>query len=206
MAALALAIAAAAPPRPADAAGRPSCRPAGSKTIVQTERARVFRWRRLVYGCLFKRRIAVALTSDDGYGTTELLPPTPRLAGRFVAHAYRWVGAAEGGGYGIQVVDLRTGADNIAEFDQTLDDTPAGAQVRKIILTRDGFVAWGWTIETGDGAFLGEIRRLRPGQNDYRLERKPLDVGPEVDPASLRRSDRTIFWRTGSEERSAQLR
>lgn len=193
------------PPSPVAAATKLGCRPADSKTIVKSTRARVFRRHGLVYGCLFRRNRAVALTTDDGYGKDFLRPPTPRLAGRFVAYTYYWEGAAEGYGYAVRVTDLRTGDTNLTDFDSSDNRNPSEVVVNKLIVTGGGSLAWGWTLKY-DARVVLEIRKLKPGHSEtVVLESAPLDSGPDVDPASLRRAGATIYWKHGTEERSAQL-
>jgi hypothetical protein len=182
------------------------CRPAGSKTIVKSARARVFRYRGLVFGCLFQRGVAVGLTANDGYGQDFLRPPTPRLAGRFVAYTYYWEGSVEGSGQAVRVANLRTGETNLTDFEFEEDDKVPDdvKKVVKIVLTPSGWVGWSW-IATYDGHDVPEIRKLRAGRSDIGLKAKPVDAGEGVDAESLILRDRTIFWKHADEQRSAGL-
>jgi hypothetical protein len=200
-------VVALAPAEARDRATRgPGCRPAGAKTIVKSPRARVFRYRRLVWGCLYRRNRAVPLTADDGYGTDFLRPPKPVLAGRFVAYTYYWEGSVEGSGRAVRVANLATGATNLTDFEFSEDDKVPDdvKQVVKIVLTPTGWVAWSWIATYGDRD-VPEIRRLRAGRSDVGLRARPLDSGPDVDPASLERDGTSIFWTHGDEPRTAEL-
>lgn len=197
------ALPAAAPGTPAPKLG---CRPAGSKTVVANARARVFKYRRLVYGCLYRRKVAVRLTSDDGYGTDFLRPPKPQLAGRFVAYTYYWEGSVEGTGQAVRVTDLRSGETNLTDFEfEENDQVPTDVRVVKLVVTPTGWVAWSWIATYDKVGEVPEIRRLRAGRSDIGLKAKPLDSGPDVDPASLERDGTSIFWTHGDEPRTAEL-
>jgi hypothetical protein len=185
---------------------KPGCRPAGAKTIVTSRNARVFKYRRLVWGCLYRRNVAVALTADDGYGTDFLRPPKPVLAGRFVAYTYYWEGSVEGTGQAVRVTNLRTGATNLTDFEfGESAKVPDDVQVVKLVLTPTGWVAWSWIATYDKTGKVPEIRRLRAGRSDIGLTAKPLDAGPNVDPASLERDGTSIFWMNGDEARTAEL-
>lgn len=205
--AMALVAAAALPAAaPGTSARKLGCRPAGSKTIVTNARARVFKYRRLVYGCLYRRNVAVRLTSDDGYGTDFLRPPKPQLAGRFVAYTYYWEGSVEGTGQAVRVTDLRTGATNLTDFEfEENDKVPTDVKVVKLVVTPTGWVAWSWLATYDKRGQVPEIRRLRAGRSDIGLTAKPLDSGPDVDPASLDRDGTTISWTHGEDFRTAEL-
>ena len=69
-------------PSAAPAARPKGCHPKGSTTVVANARTRVFRWHRLVYGCLRNLGHPYALTSNDGYGFDRLRFVKPVLAGR----------------------------------------------------------------------------------------------------------------------------
>jgi hypothetical protein len=185
---------------------RPGCHPAGAKTITKSARARVFKYRRLVWGCLYRRNRAVPLTADDGYGTDFLRPPKPQLAGRFVAYTYYWEGSVEGTGQAVRVTDLRSGATNLTDFEfEENDKVPTDVKVVKLVVTPTGWVAWSWMATYDKSGDVPEIRRLRAGRSDIGLKAKPLDSGPDVDPASLERDGTSIFWMHGDEARTAEL-
>lgn len=187
------------------AARKLGCRPAGSKTVVTSKRARVFRYHGLVWGCLFRRGVAVQMTTNDGYGQDFLRSPKPALAGPFVAFTYYWEGSVEGVGYSVMVRDLRGHKYNLMDFEANDNGTPDKAVVNSLTVTPTGWVAWGWTLTYDGGRVVPEIRRLKPGQNDLGFRIHPLDSGPEVDPASLTRDGTSIFWNHGDEPRTAEL-
>lgn len=194
------------PSTPSAAARKPGCRPAGSKTVVATPRARVFKWHTVVWGCLFKRGVAVRLTSNDGYGQDYLRAPTPKLAGRFVAYTYYWEGSVEGTGQAVRVTDLRSGRTNLTDFEfEENDKVPTDVKVVKLVVTPTGWVAWSWIATYDKLGDVPEIRRLRAGRSDIGLTAKPLDSGPDVDPASLEQDGTSIFWTHGDEPRTAEL-
>jgi hypothetical protein len=190
---------------PGTTARKLGCRPAGSKTVVTSARARVFRYHGLVWGCLFRRGVAVQMTTNDGYGQDFLRSPKPALAGPFVAFTYYWEGSVEGVGYSVMVRDLRGHKYNLFDFEANDNGTPDKAIVKSLTVTPGGWVAWGWTLTYDGGRVVNEIRRLQPGQDDLGFKTKPLDSGPDVDPASLTRDGTSIFWNHGDEPRTAEL-
>jgi hypothetical protein len=178
-------------------AARPKgCHPKGSTTVVANARTRVFRWHRLVYGCLRKLGHPYALTSNDGYGFDRLRFVKPVLAGRYVAWAFYWESSVEGYGYGVRSMDLRNGELSLTEFDATLSGEPEKAVVSRLVLTPGGSYAWTWTIDYKDHR-AKELRKVEPNRKPapkYPELGKLVDSGDDLDLMSLTRDGSTISW------------
>jgi hypothetical protein len=194
------------PVAPSAEAKKLGCHPTGAKTITRSAKARVFKYKGLVYGCLFRRGVAEQMTTNDGYGEDFLSKPTPMLAGHFVGYTYAWEGAGDGGGWSVRAIDLSNGRTHLSDFDGTEKGFPdENVTVHRLILSATGALAWSWTLEYSSGKTVNEIRRLGPKQNDFGLKVKPLDSGPDVDVDSLERRGASIVWLHADEERMARL-
>ena len=190
---------------PRAAAARSGCRPAGSRTIVAGRQARVFTFRGIAYGCLYRRGVRVPLTNNDNFSESRLTPLRPRLSGRFVGYAYVWQNAVTGGD-GVAVTDLRRGRTRYIELDATEEDDPA-VSVRDLVVTPGGSLAWTWTAQLGaeTAPTTFEVRKIEPSDSTRRLG-VLLDSGPEIDLASLQNRGSTVSWLKGGERVSATLR
>jgi hypothetical protein len=194
-------------PSAASAAPPKGCHPKGSTTVVANARTRVFRWHRLVYGCLRKLGHPYALTSNDGYGFDRLRFVKPVLAGRYVAWAIYWESSVEGYGYGVRSMDLRTGGLSLTEFDATLSGEPEKAVVSRLVLTPGGSYAWTWTIDYKDHQ-AKELRKVEPNRKPapkYPELGKLVDSGDDLDLMSLTRAGSTISWMRGGVAQSQTL-
>lgn len=204
---VALLLVAAATASPASAARPRGCSPAGAKTVVSNARTRVFKWHRLVYGCLRKLGHPYALTSNDGYGFDKLRFVKPVLAGRYVAWAFYWESSVEGAGYGVRSMDLRSGALSLTEFDSTLSGEPEEAVVSRLVLTPAGSYAWTWTLEYRDRK-VKELRKVEPNRKPakkYPELGALVDSGDDLDLTSLTRDGSTIFWMRGDDAKTQEL-
>jgi hypothetical protein len=200
-------------PSPA-AAARADCWPRGSKTLKQSQHARVYSApapsRRVTaashdeprtYGCLYSTGRRVQLDWYlDGRLETDSEPPY-RLAGRYVAQMTRYVPfeAYEGSEYGIDVIDLRSGrvvrsARYAWNDGQAYDpETPPDPSLSAFVLTRDGYAAW--------------ISNVFGDRQTWRLDSrgpKLLDAAKRL--TSLRLADRRVHWRNDGSPRVASLR
>ncbi len=173
------------------------CHPPGSRVLLRTREAVVFRQtrspNRAKYGCFFKRGRPVALDwGFEDFPVTTSPPPAMALAGPLVASYFldEECGAC-GGQQGIEVIDLRTGleADGFAPYGQ-----PYAESVRRIVLRRDAAVAW--------LSRAGSIFKLDAGA--ARAVR--IAHGKNIDPRYLHQAHGRVYWRQGGRRRSAPLR
>ena len=178
LAAAALAVAA---PSPASAS-RSDCWPKGSRTLKQSEHARVYvtghgHFDKRSFGCLYStgRRVPLDWVLDDDLLETQSMRPY-RLAGRYVAQRVHYVPfeAYEGSSYGIDVIDLRTGKVRRSARDAWNDGEPYdpdGApdpRIRALILTRAGNATWissygdpqVWRLDSRGPKLLDHAKRL----------------------------------------------
>ena len=210
--AVALAVTAVAASAPAASAAKRPCSEAGSKTIVASSKARVYRTTRgarrgWVHGCLYSRNKRVGLLTHDMADERLLLKPV--LAGRFVAAAVYWQGA-EVDGQQLRVVDLRSGRlryIDLSPYDNPEDPNPSWTA---LVLNARGTAAWAWTTKYEGTPPAGtpppgkEIRRKRFDQFQPPLG-DLLDSGPDLDLASLRREGETVTWLKAGAPQSAPL-
>ena len=192
---------------PAGDAGR-TCAAAGSRTIVASDSARVFRLRGRVYGCLHRRNVRVPL--EDRFGgeslsETRLTSLKPRLAGRFVGYAYEWDNGSVGGP-GVEVADLARGTRRGVELDPSTEEDHLDAVVRDIVVTTRGSLAWTWFGDFLDPARgeVREVRKLEP--TDRSALGRLLDSGPEIGLRSLARRGSNVSWVNRGQRVSAPLR
>jgi hypothetical protein len=184
------------------AANGGGCEPRGSRTIVRSRSARVYRLRQNVYGCLLSRGVPVLLTETGEFDEVRLAAPRPRLFGRFVAYAYVWDGGVAGGA-GVAAADLRSGRIHGVETDPSEEEPDFS--VTDLVVTRGGTLVWIWRAEfPGEAADRLEVRRLGP--RERRRLGSRLDAGPELDLDSLEVRGSAVSWVNAGERRSATLR
>ena len=190
-------------PAPASAARR-DCWPMGTKTLKQSDHARVYSvdlgHERRTYGCLYSRGRRFALDqSIDGDPYKDSEPPY-RLAGRYVAQkaAYLPMESYQGIEYGVDVIDLATGrlhrsARHAWDDGEPYDpEVPPDPSFSALVLTRTGSAAW--------------ISRWGTPQV-WRLDSRGarvLDEGREL--TRLRVAGGRVHWRNGGAAKSASLR
>ena len=186
---------------PADAAARPRCKLAGSKTIVATKTARVMSREvnevRRYYGCRYRtnrrRLMAREETDDQGAGDTPFLI---QLRGPFVAVATRHFDAADRfappeflGHPGVaHAIDLRSGAHRRAN---AVSGVARSSEVTDLVLKPNGSLAW-------IGSSPYEVHRWEAGGADTVLE-----SGTDIAPESLAESGTWLYWLRGGAPRFA---
>ena len=192
-----------APATDASAAKR-DCWPNGTKTLKQSDHARVYSVdlgdERRTYGCVYStgRRVALDQSIDgDAYIDSE---PPYRLAGRYVAHksAYAPQESYQGWEYGVQVIDLRTGkvrrsAPSAWDDGQSYDpEFPPDPRFRAFVLTTSGSAAWitswgdpqVWRLDSRGAKLLDQAERL----------------------TALRAAAGRVSWLNGSTRKTASFR
>ena len=198
-----LALAAAAPPATASAAG---CAPTGSTLISRDNDVRVYSTKTALAVDEFNIRTWVCSdrTGKRAVLASRGLGPTPssrrgtyvgsmRFAGRYFAAVEENTGGANGpeGEPLIHRVDLDTGEQ---ERTRTCPDCPSGRvgfHVTDLVVTRKGWIAW---------IASTRIRKIGPSPNIYAVGRrdsrgiKQVDFSNTVERRSLADSGTTIFW------------
>jgi hypothetical protein len=172
------------------------CRPAGSQTVAEDPRARVFTIRtgKLTFtdGCLFASRVHVQLGAGLGwsigtYAESDAVSAV-RFAGAYVSYELDSPGPADFE-RDIVVTDLQTGAQRFSF---------SGVDVRAEVLSATGAVAWIGT--NWDDQFPARsVRKLDSSGMTI------LDRGPDVDPQSLRLDRHTLTWTNGGVTETATL-
>jgi hypothetical protein len=185
------------PERPALA----PCDKLGARTLLQTKRARIFTENDRLYGCLYSTGRIVELTQGGG------LEPTlgeVALAGRYIGFEIESNGPDDGPFADLFVQDLRTG--RLKRATNSVDPSSgfAYADVRSLVLTRKGAIAWIVRPYSNRGNFkplpLMQVQKL--DRTGVRL----LDSGTGITADSLQLTRRRIVWQHGNTERTAILR
>jgi hypothetical protein len=132
------------------------------------------------------------------------------LAGRYVAFT-RWTeeGASAEVMQTLDVYDLRAGKRRL-RLRPIAPGTPQGELnevVRSLVLKPNGSIAW-IALFSPPGDQPLESYQVNEVETDRGDRRTKLDQGPTIRPRSLALSDgrKTIYWRNGTEVRSARLR
>ena len=162
------------------------CRPAGSQTLAEDGRARVFTIRtgKLTFtdGCLFASRMHVQIGAGLGWGDGTYVESDAvsavRFNGAYVSYELDEPGPADPE-RDIVVTDLRTGARRFGF---------SGTYVENQVLSATGAVAW---IGTTWDDPVRAVRKLDAGGMTI------LDHGPDIDPQSLRLTGHALRWTNG---------
>jgi hypothetical protein len=202
---------------PADARRR--CGARDSKTLIATERARIFAWHIKsadeydIYGCLYRRNQRYKLDyhsnpEPDGYGPyIEVKLIT--VAGRYVAWAKDWE-EKFGTLTTVTAVDLRTGVQKHswrAGSGVNAPETPGyetehrGAWgVTDLVLKPGGAV--GWIVRTFEGDYYAD-EQPAVYKSDATVEGMQLDRGTGLVKESLAASASDLYWMKDGQPRSA---
>ena len=208
--AVAAAIAAA---LPSSAAAATTCRAStapGAKVVIASREAVVYKRREtdalrgkqwIHYGCLYARDREWPLTQFVEFH--QFLGPWA-LGGRYVAYAYDEEEAAGGESNDeIHVVDLRTGKQKQGAREAAKGSKQNESRVHSIVVKPNASVAWIASFHSDDfDHVIFQVWAIEAGK------RRKLDQGQSIRPHSLALSanGETVYWRTGSETRSAELR
>jgi hypothetical protein len=214
LACLAAATVAVAVAWPAAASAEDRCsasRAPGTKVVVASRAAVVYKRREtepggekqwIHYGCLYARDREWPLRGFAEFG--QDFGPWA-LAGRYVAYGYEYEEAAPDLAYEqIHVLDLRSGKEKSGVGGPT--DSPNGeSYVHAIVLKRNGSIAWISSYHDDYPHVLFQVWALERGRGG---KKRKLDEGDSIRPHSLALSDNSkmLYWRAGSEIRSAKLR
>lgn len=202
-----------------------SCTPRGSVTLARTKQSRVYRRvanrEASVYGCVFRRRLSVALTAPREDGSLLFPPPALRLRGTVVAYAYSILGYDEPGATLVRVEDLRLLNDDpnqgtgLSLVDAGLPGDEALTTVFSLVMSRHGAIAWTGCRPSIDADGRNRVDPCRaPGRTTrfvMALPRKGhktrrLDAGRAIDPRSLRLRDTHLTWTNRGRAKEAALR
>jgi hypothetical protein len=178
-----------------------ACEMLGSHTIRRTRRARVFVENERYYGCLYAvgRPIELKRRPLD-YVDWQL--GEVALAGRFIAYEVEADTALDGPYAKLYVQDLRTG--RMLHFVNGSKRTAFG-DVRKLVLTRWGAIAWivrPYSNGPGFGTRLHTLEVVKLDRGGVRL----LDERPQIKIRSLKLRRHHIVWRSGTTYHRATLR
>jgi hypothetical protein len=159
----------------------------------------VTRW----FGCRYRTRRFFRLAIVGEPGIFETRVTQARLAGPFAAVADQYTDPAGTTDHAsIAVRDLRSG---LRSFRTTIAPDNASARVTDLLLAPNGHLAW---IEqqtqftpaapsTGERTFA--VHAAGAGQLLL------LDSGPDVQPGSLARAGKTLYWIRAGQPRTAEL-
>jgi hypothetical protein len=198
-----LALAAASFPSAAPAAKHERCSMKGSRTVLATRTARIFRTntgelvRDRIYGCLYSRGRRVRLGFRDCFDqrAAENLAVAGRYAGYSLETCNRGSGTAS-----VAVTDLATGR-RIEEYE--VAQTHVFQSVSDLVVTRRGSVAW---IEWSADQDARPVRRIAVRKWEGRGV-VTLDEGLDVVRGSLARGrSGNLYWLRAATPRTATLR
>jgi hypothetical protein len=207
--AAALALPAVAPAESRCAASRA----AGTKVVFASNKAVVYKRREtkpgdgkqwLHYGCLYARDREWPLSGGFAEFSQDFGPWA--LAGRYVAFGYEYEEAAPDVAYEqIYVFDLRSGKQKYRVPTPTEGSPRGESYVHAIVLKRNGSSAWIPSYHDEYPHVLFQVWEVEMGRDG---KRRKLDEGDSIRPHSLALSGngKTVYWRKGSEARSAKLR
>jgi hypothetical protein len=184
------------------------CGPKAAVTLRRNRWARVFelpaegRGRdQPTYGCLVSTRHWWRLDRPSGW--SYLNPKTLVLRVPWVAYSITSMGV-DGGGSGISVRNLKTGAETQSYDAVTLPPNPAPetfTSVAKIVLQQDGDVAWIGEEASITGA---EPPRLQVELGDS-AGLSIVDEGSGIDPDSLSLNGSMLTWSNAGATHTAEL-
>ena len=197
---------------PAAASSKPSsCALRGSKTLAQSEYARVYAPARVkkppataigrvnVYGCVFRTGRRHRL---DGGRSAPVNAAPVRLNGRYVAFV-RGIGSGMGEAPSIRVFDLKAGRLHREAEDPGFGDPDYA--VTDLVVTAGGAAAWivdtqGPNVRGGSRPEVHTLdadgRRIR----DLATETEPIEFG------SMALAGATVYWTKGTAPQSYRLR
>jgi hypothetical protein len=181
----------------AEARKAPACSSKGSKTIIASESARVFRKKKAtgvrVYGCFFRANKKFQLGSFDECFDDDQVGNL-RLAGRFVGYDTTSCGLVVGKSVVI-VRNLATGSITHSASAATLvSPGEVDTSVSGLVLRRSGSVAWIGSADDTDNAAprTYQVRRFTDSQ-------ALLDSGTTIATDSLGASASLIYWTKGGQ-------
>jgi hypothetical protein len=121
-----------------------------------------------------------------------------RLRGALVGWKYADWSHYGSAGYVVVVRDMATGRTlHRAEHGGEGSEAFPAWWADNFVMDAAGSVAW---IATESPSTSGEYHVFK---SDTTRGAEPLDSGPAIDPKSLRRRGKVIFWRNGNETRTA---
>jgi hypothetical protein len=177
------------------------CDKLGARTLLQTKRVRIFTEGGRLYGCLYSTGRIVKLTQGGGIDPTL---GEVALAGRYIGFEIESAGPDDGPYADLFVQDLRTG--RIKRATNSVDPSSGFfyGDVRKLVLTRKGAIAWIVRPYSNRGNFkplpLLQVQKL--DRNGPRL----LDAGTGIKAKSLKLTRPRVTWRHGNTRHSVMLR
>jgi hypothetical protein len=166
------------------------CGAAKGHTLASSTEARVYSFRRTVYGCAGRRQFRLG---GRGYPVSPVV-----VVGRLAAY-----GKYEGGyDFVFAYVVVRNLADGTQLFHhRAVNDEPRAEPsewVGSLVAARDGHVAW-IGVSRGIG---GPPQKIAEVHSD----RTVLDSGSTIGQDSLRLHGSLLSWKHGSQTRTARLR
>lgn len=185
----------------------------GTKVVFASRKAVVYKRREtkpgdgkqwLHYGCLYARDREWPLSSGFAEFSQDFGPWA--LAGRYVAFGYEYEEAAPDVAYEeIHVFDLQNGKQKYRVSTPTEGSPKGESSVHALVLKRNASIAW---ISSYHDDYPHVLFQVWEVETDRGGKRRKLDEGDAIRPHSLARSDngKTVYWRVGSETRSAKLR
>ncbi len=177
------------------------CSLVGSRTVLATARARVFRRVRgdtvSVYACLYSRNRRFLLSREE-FMQDSTFTRMPALAGRFVAYVLARTDVARRGtpnptSFPDQVVAIDLASGQRRQFHAASTDSPS-TRVSDLALASNGSVAWIGSGPEGNEVYIGTAGRTL------------LDRGSGVLAGSLALSRTAIYWTRDGVPRSASAR
>ena len=190
-----VAVAGLALPHGADAAER--CRPAGTKTLVQTRYVRVYAaGKTRVYGCLFSTGKPRRL---DRGSASPVERATIRVNGRFVGFV-RGALDSLGEAKSIESVDLKSGEELYSAKDVGGGDDLD--RVTDLAVTAAGALAWIVNTESGPHARRNEVETI---DSTGRRTRDVATLGADIDERSLAVAGNRVYWTKGDAAMTVKL-
>jgi hypothetical protein len=181
-----------------------TCRPRHAYTIVADRQVRVYAVvqpeYRTVFACYRPTGRRIELGSFDPHDVDYPYSVTVRLSGRLVGSISSYDDKYGNGSYHLVVRDVKTRAvlHRASQSGSTAYEGEVAWTAFWLVMDRHGSVAW---IAEGDGA--DGSRTYAVFKSDATRGSERLDLGPAIDPNSLRRDGRTVTWRNADQTRTA---
>jgi|tagenome__1003787_1003787.scaffolds.fasta_scaffold20882493_2 hypothetical protein len=187
---------------PVDGKTKPHCRPHRSQTVAQSKAVRVYVLQHLVWACDRHSGERYELGVRAPRDLDQPSDVRVRLQGRIVG----WVSTSSdrygNEDYVVKSRDVPTGL-TLHEYGNggsVMQDPGIGWTVHSFVMDRKGSIAWIATAQDVNGPVNQLVMK-----EDVSFDAETLDSGPDIGSRSLRRDGRTITWRHGDDQRSAEL-
>lgn len=195
------------------ASRRPACSLTGSRTVLATASAKIMKKRGTLragqtsypvtrwFGCRYRtnRRFRLAIVGEPGIFETRVTQA--RLAGPFAAVADQYSEPAGSDDHAsITVRDLRTGR---RAFTTSILPDNTSVLITDLVLAPGGRLAWIEQLTqfgSGPGMTKTSYEVHAVGASGDQL----LDSGPNIQPGSLARAGKIVYWIRGGQARMAQ--